>query len=713
MAELDLLKTFEHELRESAEQIQAGLLSVESAAPAEAARALHEAYRLTHSVKGASRVVGLSAIEDMAHALEDRLQALVRESRRPSPAMTTAFLKVVDGFTAGLEAFRRGAEFDSGPYMAELRRLGGFNLERQVLGSSGLLDEAQDAEAPAAGAAAANAADADSPAAAGDTAAGAASGALGSSLARDEFLRVPTQSVDELFRRVEEAFLIEARLKSLADRLEADGAGREAERGALPALQRETHRLHQVLVQFHELVRSFRMEPMDRLRLALQRTVRELGTSLGKNVAFRFTGRHELVDAATLDALQEPLLHLVRNAMDHGIETPEERRAAGKGEQATLELVGLLRGGTLEIRVADDGRGVRLDAVRERALAAGLVKPEQAAELGEAEWLDLLFQPGFSTSARVSEVSGRGLGLDIVRDRMKSLGGEVRLSSQPGQGTSIELRVPVRLLTARMLLVRCGSHTAALPVAEVDRVLALRQEDVESSGGETHLRHGGAPVPLEPLAAHLGWDAGPGSHVVLVGTNGARRGFLVDEILGEVEQPAMPAPWNLRGLGCLGGVLVMGDGSVAPLLEVRELGRAAATPRPMPVETRRGTAPDQRSVLVVDDSPTLRALHRSVLENAGYRVVEAEDGGEALQALQKEPADIVITDIQMPGMDGLTLIRRLREAAQWRRLPIVVVSQYGRKEDLQKAAALGADRYVVKSSFDPQRFLEIVKELVE
>ncbi len=693
----DLLKTFELELGRSAEQIQSLLLSVERAAPAEAAKALREAYRLTHSVKGAARIVGLSSIEEMAHALEERLQALVRADARPTAEMTSAFLRVVDGFTAGLTAFQKGEELDPEPFMQKFRALSGVALERQVPGSAGLVDDAAVAEpSPPPGP-------------------GGPAPAIDAPAPRDAQLRVPTQAVDELLRRVEESFLIETRLVALAGHLDERAPDRL--RGEVSELHRETAKLHQVLVHLHEVVRSFRLEPFERLRVGLTRMVRELAVSLGKSATLRFSGRHELVDAATLDALQEPLLHLVRNAVDHGVETPEARRAANKPEEATVEVSGVVRGGALEVRVSDDGRGVELEAVRASAVRRGLVEPSAAASLGEPALLELLFESGFSTAGEVTAISGRGLGLDIVRSRLSAMGGEVRLSSRPGLGATFELSVPVKRLSARALLVRSGPHTAALPVASIERVVAFREAEVAVSAGAAHVTFEGTALPVEPLADHLGWERGHASHVVVVGREGARRGLLVDELLGEVEQPAMLAPACLAEVPFLGGVLVLGTGEVVPLIEPRELGRPGGASRreARPRSAPQPTAPSagKHRVLVVDDSPTVRALHGSVLEEAGFAVTEAEDGVQALERLAQGGVELVVLDIQMPRMDGLTLVSRVRESAAFRHLPLIVVSQYGRKEDLHKAAALGADRYIVKATFEPGRFVEMVRELLE
>lgn len=724
MSAPDLLRTFEVELRKSAQGIQACLLAIDGASVKEATHSLHEAYRLTHSVKGASRVVGLSAIEEMAHGLEDRLQILVRGEGTPSAPETTAFLRIVDGFVAALDAFLKGVDFSSAPYLEEFRRLpasGGAGASPSMVAD--VPEAGQIREAPEAAPKAPFVPGSRGllrPAEEKNETAGSVTPApeAGGAARRDEFLSIPAGRVDELFRHVEEAFLVEARVSALAMGLDEQATLSSEGQKLLPVLGREVTRLHQVLLHLHEVVRLMRMEPLDRLRVPLQRAVRDLASSLQKELRFTMRGRQEMVDASILDALQEPLLHLVRNAVDHGIESPAEREALGKPRQAFVEVNAAVKGGTLEIAVSDDGRGISPETVMQKAIAAGVVGVDQAATWTPGQWFELLFRAGFSTAAEVSAISGRGMGLDIVRDRLRGLGGDAHLSSIPGQGTRFDLRVPIRLLTARTLLVRCGASRAGLPIADVTAVFALKEGSVEDVGGRRIVRWNGMPLTLEPLGSRLGWvnaslDHG---HVVVLSAQGTVKAMLVDEVIGEIEQPAVPPPANLAELGLLTGVIVLGDGDIVPLLDARELVRAGASAgdahlvesRPVVAEPDSG----RQRVLIVDDSPTVRALHRSVVQAAGYEVLVADDGVDALAMIEKQPPDLVVTDVQMPRMDGLTLIRRIRERAAWRRLPIIVVSQYGRQEDLHKAAALGADRYVVKSAFKPEEFVAIIDELV-
>ena len=685
----DLIQTFDAELRRSAEQIQTRLMELE-AGQGSTAESLQEAYRLTHSVKGAARVVGLAPIEDLAHALEDRLQELVRTGAPPPGPEISVFLRVVDGFVAGLDAFLQGLEFDAAPLLAEFRAAcaGGASLPAPS-------PAARETEIPS-----------DVPT------------APVPAVRRDEFLTVATSGVDELFRRLEEAFLIESRLTTVTTSLADDDLGPAQREAMVAGVRRDTSRLHQVLLQFHEIVRGFRMEPLERLRVTLQRAVRDVAETLGKPVAFRVQNAGQMVDTALLDALLEPLLHLVRNAVDHGLERPGEREAKGKPREGVVELEGRMRGSTLELRVRDDGRGLSVEGLKRKALEGGFASAEQSAAWTDAQWLALPFRPGFSTAATVTTFSGRGMGLDIVRDRIRSLGGDVHLTTSPGRGTTVEIRVPVRLLTARTLLVRCGERLAGIPMADVERVVSFRPDDVETVAGKAYVRWGGLPVAVEPLASHLGWSAPPGtsSQLVIVSRHGTLRGLVVDEVRGEIEQPAMPAPWNLRSLGYVAGLIVLGDGGLVPLLELRELlhdDALAAEADPVTIVQPAAAAPaERRVVLVVDDSATIRALHRSVLSGEGYEVLTADDGAEALALMHRRAVDLVISDIQMPRMDGLTLIRRIRVVPAWQRLPIIVVSQYGRRDDLQKAASAGADRYLVKSSFQPTQLVGMVAELV-
>lgn len=684
----DLLRTFETELRNGVERIQSLLLEMESMKDLkEVLPGLQEVYRIVHTIKGASRVVGLSNIEEMAHAMEDRIQNELNGKRKPNQQETSVFLSVTEAFITGFDAFLAGQSFEQTPYLDQLTAL-----------------QSQPAELS------------ESPAPAEREARTVAS-------QREEYVNVPTNRIDELFRRVEESFLIESRISSLIDELDhniqesPEGHASVLWEKGRPNLLKEANRLHFVLMQFHELVRLFRMVPMRRARVPLQRAVRDLASTLGKQVALHFIGDDQMVDASMLENLQDPIIHIIRNAIDHGLESPEQRLNQGKAPEGNVTIKAATSGGFLQIDISDDGRGFDYRKIRQKALDQGFVTVESSESWTDVDWLELLFRPNFSTAESVTQVSGRGIGLDIVRRRIEDVGGRLNVSSSSGIGTTFQIQVPIGMLTPRVLLVRCGEHQASVPTSEIERVFSFSRAGAETIDGRTLVRWHELPIQVEPLSAYLGWEAATvqTGHVLVVNVHGTRKGLLVDEIIGEMEQVAFPPPWNLRGVPYLGGVMVLGNGSLVPVIETRDLagvshGAAAVTAVARAVEE----VSEQRvTLLVVDDSKTILALHRSILRNAGYEVITADDGAAAWKTLKEQSVQLVLTDIEMPRMNGLELIRKIRQDRSSKHLPIVVVSQYGSRNDLQKAAEAGADRYIVKSAFDPQKLLETVRELLE
>jgi len=689
----ELLQTFERELRQSTTQMQTLLLEVEEKENfAEALPLLQEAYRLSHSLKGASRVVGLFPVEQIAHALEDQLQRLLRDELPPTSSEISVFLQVQDAFVEAFESFLRGELFESGPIENELRSLEQSHAEEEPIetleGSVIVVEPSHELQEP--------------------------------SFRREEQVSVPSKHIDELFRRMEESFLIESRISTLL--ASTDTLFQETSRGQIPdiwhrqyaQLKNEAMRLHVVLMHFHDIVRSFRMVPMKRLKIAAQKAVRDLAITLGKPVSFRFYGEHQMLDASVLEALHEPVLHLIRNAVDHGIEVPEERLAALKSAEGLIEAHATITGGFLNLTLTDDGRGIDSENIRRKAIELQLVSNEESAQLKDTEWIEFLFRPGFSTSESVSAISGRGLGMEIVRRRILDLGGHLQTETRVGFGTTFTIQVPIGLLTPRVLLVRSGEHQAALHISDIERVFGYDPSAAREINGTTMIEWNHMPIPLESLASHLGWySPRPGAHVILLNRQGIRKALLVDSIVAEIEQVAFPPPWNLRGLPYLSGVIVMGDGSLVPVIESQDLMKKMEESKVVPAADVAAVAPFRtRSVLVVDDSPTMVALHRSILKNAGYRVLTADNGRSAWEVLQSQTVELLLTDIEMPEMNGVELIRRVRTDSSRKNLPIIVISQYGAREDLQKAANAGADRYIVKSSFRPQQLLETVQELL-
>jgi chemosensory pili system protein ChpA (sensor histidine kinase/response regulator) len=409
------------------------------------------------------------------------------------------------------------------------------------------------------------------------------------------------------------------------------------------------------------------------------------------------------LDKAVLEEMAEPLMHLLRNAADHGIETPERRRQQGKLEAGRITVLAAHEGDQIVVRVEDDGGGVDLEAVRSRAVERGLLSVDAAARLTETELLALPFQPGFSTARTISETSGRGVGLDVVRTCVERLNGAVSLTSRPGEGTAFLVRLPMTVAVMRVLLVKARGQTFALPLASVARVVRLGGQDAEERGEQ--IRIGEEWHPRVNLGEALRLPMSPSADVerpsvLLIEVGDARAAVVVDQVQGGQEIVVKNLGAHLRGVRGVSGATVMGDGAVVLILDPADLVVASSG---LPGRQAGSETPVSRtlSVLVVDDSPSVRRVLTNLLHRAGWTVRAACDGQEALNLLAAEPApDVMLVDVDMPRMDGFEFLAAVKSQAAHRGAPVVMLTSRSDDKSREKARNLGADGYVVKPYSD-------------
>lgn len=472
--------------------------------------------------------------------------------------------------------------------------------------------------------------------------------------------------------------------------------------------------------QLQEDVRRTRMVPVESEFQPFRKLMRDLAREEAKEIDFRVTGFDVLADRMVLQALKDPLMHVLNNAVSHGLELPAERIQRGKPPAGVVTLDIRSSGNRLAIMVEDDGRGVDLGRVSEIAIRRGLLTESEAATRAPQELARLLFQPGFSTSRTVTEVSGRGMGLSAVYEAVSRLQGEVELRPRDQGGTVLALDVPLSISTHRMLLVSCRGQTFAVPSYGIEGLHRAKLADIEHVEGKPMAVFGGQLTPLTSLAHlldHGAADTGFEADVLWIAVlrSGAKRvAVAVDAFVAErsalIKSLGPPAD---RLAHFVGGVLLE-DGSVAPVLNPAELvdrfrssrntaafrpGKPAAEPRPP-------------TILVVDDSFTTRTLETSILETNGYRVRVAVDGVEALEQLRAEKMDLVISDIQMPRLDGFGLLEEMKRDSRLSRVPVIVVSSIDRREDQERGLSLGADAYIVKRKFDHQELLQTIRQIL-
>jgi len=461
-----------------------------------------------------------------------------------------------------------------------------------------------------------------------------------------------------------------------------------------------------------EITRA-RLVPVGRMFARVARQVREAASAAGKSVALEVTGESVEVDSAIVEQMTAPILHLLQNAIAHGIEREDERRARGKPAQGKIALRASHRGGSIHIEMSDDGRGIDVERLKAEVVRRGFVPPEVARLMDGTEALELIFQPGLSTASAVTPSAGRGVGLDVVRTTVGRLNGEVAVASEAGAGTRFTIRLPLTVLVSEALLVRVGSEILAIPVNAVKRIVAVPCDEVERAGRAERVRVEDQPLDLLRLDRLLGLTPDEErARLCVVALRAAGRpvALAVDELLGKEEIVVRGLGEFLGSVGPFGGATLSDEGRIillldpARLLETPGASAAAAVPaRAEPPITPAAPAepPGPRRILLVDDSISVRKFVGQMLERAGFAVITAADGVEGLQVLEETPVDAVITDLEMPRLNGFELIQELRRRAATRDLPIVVLTTRVGAKHLNLARWLGVTDYVAKPVDEP------------
>jgi two-component system sensor histidine kinase and response regulator WspE len=699
-----------------------------------AMEALDACMRAAHSLKGASRIIGLSPGVDVAHVMENCFVAAQQKRPPLNRPRIDLMLRGVDLLTAIAQLPEdprwTGKNGEVARFVADVIR----TLEMEdIRNENNPLQESEKNETPA---------EIAPPSAEHETS--------------ERFLRVTAGSLNRLLALAGESVVESSRLKPFSDALlrlkrshhevarllDNLSEGSSPERVAavrseakqrmaecrdllaerLTDLDMLDRRAAGLARRLYDEALAIRMRPLADGMQGFHRLVRDLGRSLGKEVKLEVIGEATQVDRDILEQLKGPLNHLLRNAIDHGVESPEARLAAGKPAEATITLEARHSAGVLQITVSDDGPGIDLERLRRSIIERKLADEESGRALTEPELLEFLFLPGFSLKEEVTEISGRGVGLDIVRNMVRQVRGSARITTRQGGGSSFQLRLPLTLSVIRSLLVEIGGEPYAFPLAHVVRTLKVPAGKIELLEGRPHAAFDQGRVGLVPARQILGGDAQePGGKelaVVVVGTSEQFYGLTVDRFLGERELVVQPLDSRLGKIkDILAGALTE-DGAPVLIVDTEDLIRSVEklSSSGRPENLRRSPADADRSrkkrVLIVDDSLTVRELERKLLNNWGYEVEVAMDGMDGWNVVRGGRFDLVVTDIDMPRLDGIELVQLIKKDPVLKSLPVMIISYKDREEDRRRGLEAGADYYLAKGSFHDETLLQAVVDLI-
>jgi two-component system, chemotaxis family, sensor kinase CheA len=712
-----LLAGFVDEAQEIYERVTRNLMELEKS-PAQGP-GFDDLARGLHTLKGSAATLGLEELADFAHRMEDVILPL-RGSAKPLPAVVAdAVLKSLDVWMARLRAIAAKGDLpDLRPSFALLEKVrpAGAAKKKNGAGKNGKGRVAP--EKPAA-----EVAPPPEPAPPPPPAAPAPE-PVPAPVAEDaqaDSWRVSTRQVIALLHEVERLREVRLRVEERRRELEKavlqlDRLGIQAETaearavllGVRRSLGADGEEAADIVSSMEEGLKTISTTPVRTVLDPLRRAVRDLCKATGKQAKLSVVGAEVSLDRRVIEQLRGPLIHLVRNAVDHGLEMPEVREARGKNPEGALTIRIEQQGNMLFIEVGDDGAGLDLEQIREAALRRALVAPEELANMSTQQLHQLIFRPGFSTRTEATEFSGRGVGLDVVRNQIQALQGHVEVQSFAGQGARFVLTLPADLGSSPVLVVRCGEHQLGVPMAAVESSRAARSDDLRVGRTRVQLDHRQQLIPVQDLGAMVGLRQpevpAEGQPLLILLAQGRRLALCVDEVLGDRELVIRPLPADVRELPAYQGAATLARGELVLILRpdflVNSERRAEA-----------GLAGSRRA-LVVDDSLTARALHRTALETGGYLVHTASNGRQALEQLRHSAYDVMVCDIGMDEMDGYELTAVVRQRAETDSMPILLVSARDSDSDRQRGMATGADGFLTKKECVSGRLLAEVSAVI-
>ncbi len=715
---------------------------------------LNKVFRSAHTIKGSSKILQLSYIADVAHKLEDVLDALRSKKISPSKELFSLFFRSVDLISEMVEKTVAGQKDikDEKGICNELERL----LEEKSFETSAgkpTTPNTEQIETPTkkikSSVKQPKKKKTESPENSPSTAENKPSEKITEPKTPEESIKVRAQKLDDSIKVMGEILSNHGRMKQgLIDLEEILKISKQylenfnnsetisyknSNSPSMPNQEiskllhskikvhssnmRDVMNIHGLLTEdLREKVLQLRMMPLSSAVETFPRLVRDLSASSGKEVDFILEGVDTEMDKRVIEKIGDPLLHMIRNSVDHGIEPPEERESKGKPRKGTLKVAARYEGGNVHIEISDDGGGIPIEKIKQKALQRNLLNKDELSNMSESEIANLIFEPGFSTSPIITDISGRGVGMDVVKGNIiELLNGSIQTDTFPDKGTCFTIRVPLTLAVMRILLFSISQTLFGFPVSSIREIIRVKKSEIIEVVNKQAIRLRDQIIPVTDLKKIIKLpqteEEQENALILLLAMGNETIGVIVDNLISEEDMEVKPLPSHMRNSDLASGATITGKGDVVILLHVPKIVEKSKMIQEGK-QTSRPVQKEKQRILVVEDSVSTREIEKSILESYGYQVDIASDGIEGLEKTQNVKYDLILSDIEMPRLDGFSLVEKLRSDKEYKHVPIIIVSSRDREEDKRRGIEVGADAYIVKGNFDQSDLLATVQSLI-